>query len=63
MGQTRACSKSFLGGKDRPMTPVLLISATCARAAFSMTKKKGSLRNENIKQTELRILKNRGKKG
>ena len=34
-----------------------------ARAAFAWTKKKRSLRNENLKQTELRILKNRGKKG
>ena len=32
------------------------------RAAFARTKKKRSLRNENFKQTELRILKNRGKK-
>ena len=56
------CSKSFLGGKDCPVTPVLLIRLL-GRAAFSMTKKKRSLRNENLKQTELQRLKHIGKKG
>ena len=33
VNQTRACSKSVLGGKIRPVTPVLFIS-TYARAAL-----------------------------
>ena len=49
----RASSKSFLGGKAWPVTP--------ARAAFSMTKKKRSLRNEKLKAN--RASENRGKKG
>ena len=35
MGQTRACSKSVLCGKIRPVTPVLLIS-TIRYSSFSM---------------------------
>ena len=35
VGQTRACSKSVLGGKIRPVTPVLLIS-TISYGSFSM---------------------------
>ena len=35
VGQTRACSKSVLGGKIRPVTPVQLIS-TIRYSSFSM---------------------------
>ena len=35
VGQTRACSKSVLCGKIRPVTPVLLIS-TIRYSSFSM---------------------------
>ena len=35
VGQTRACSKSVLGGKIRPMTPVLFI-LTIRWSSFSM---------------------------
>ena len=35
VGQTRACSKSVLGSKIRPVTPVLLIS-TIRYSSFSM---------------------------
>ena len=35
VGQTRACSKSVLGGKIRPVTPALLIS-TKRYSSFSM---------------------------
>ena len=35
VGQTRACSKSVLGGKIRPVTPALLIS-TIRCSSFSM---------------------------
>ena len=35
VGQTRACSKSVLCGKIRPVTPVLLIS-TISYSSFSM---------------------------
>ena len=35
VGQTRACSKSVLGGKIRPVTPVLLIS-TIRYGSFSV---------------------------
>ena len=44
----RACSKSFLGGQNLPVTPVLLI-LTMRKSNFSMTKKKCSLRNEKLK--------------
>ena len=48
MGQTRACSKSLLGGKIRPVTPVLFIS-TISIAALAWTEEKRSLRNEKLK--------------
>ena len=48
VGQTRACSKSVLCGKIRPVTPVLLIS-TNAIAALAWTEEKCSLRNEKLK--------------
>ena len=48
MDQTRACSKSVLGGKIQPVTPVLFIS-TFARAALAGTEEKRSLRNEKLK--------------
>ena len=35
VGQTRACSKSVLGGKIRPVTPVVFIS-TIRYSSFSM---------------------------
>ena len=35
VGQTRACSKSVLGGKILPVTPILLIS-TIRYSSFSM---------------------------
>ena len=35
VGQTRACSKSVLGGKILPVTPILLIS-TMRYSSFSM---------------------------
>ena len=38
VGQTRACSKSVLGGKIRPLTPALLIS-TIRYSSFSMDKR------------------------
>ena len=63
MDQTRARSKSVLGGKIRPVTPILFISTIYARAALAWTEEKRSLRNENLKQTELLRLKNRGRKG
>ena len=44
----RACSKSVLGGKIRPVTPVLLIS-TISIAALAWTEEKRSLRNEKLK--------------
>ena len=39
-------SKSVLGGKIRPVTPVLFIST---RAALAWTEEKCSLRNEKLK--------------
>ena len=45
MGLTRACSKSVLGGKIRPVTPFRLY----ARAALTWTEEKRSLRNEKLK--------------
>ena len=43
-----ACSKSYLGGKNLPLTPVLFISTT-RYSSFSTTKKKRSLRNGKLK--------------
>ena len=64
VGQTRACSKSVLGGKIRPVTPLLFISTIRARAALAWMEEKCSLRKmRNLKQAELHRLKNRGKKG
>ena len=45
VGQTRACSKSVLGGKILPVTPILLY----AIAALAWTEEKRSLRNEKLK--------------
>ena len=45
VNQTRACSKSVLGGKIGPVTPFRLY----ARAAFVWTEEKRSLRNEKLK--------------
>ena len=45
VNQTRACSKSVLGGKIRPVTPVLFVS----RAGLVWTEEKRSLRNEKLK--------------
>ena len=56
VGQTRACSKSVLGGKIRPVTPILFISTI----RFNMD---GRLEMRNLKQTELHRLKNIRKKG
>ena len=63
MDQTRVCSKSVLGGKIRPVTPVLFISTIHARVALAWTEQMCSLEMRNLKQTELHRLKNRGKKG
>ena len=46
-----ACSKSVLGGKNRPVTPVLFIST------ISWTKTNVHLEMINLKQTELQRLK------
>ena len=59
MAQTRACSKSVLGGKIRPVTPCQSFRLY-ARAALAWTEEKRSLRNETLKANRL---KNRGKKG
>ena len=45
VNQTRACSKSVLGGKIGPVTPFRLY----ARAAFVWTEEKRSHRNEKLK--------------
>ena len=44
VNQTRACSKSVLGGKILPVTPVLFVSTTLV-----WTEEKRSLRNEKLK--------------
>ena len=50
VGQTRACSKSVLGAKILPVTPVLLISTKVyAIAALAWMEEKRSLRNEKLK--------------
>ena len=59
MNQTRACSKSVLGGKIRPVTPVLFVSTM--RLVWT-DEKRVHLEMRNLKQTELHRLKNRGKK-
>ena len=51
MAQTRACSKSLLGCKIRPVTPMLFIRLY-ARAALPWTEEKSSLRNEKLKAKE-----------
>ena len=48
MGQTRAWSKSVLGGRIRPVTPLLFIS-NIPRAALAWMEEKHSLRNEKLK--------------
>ena len=48
VNQTRACSKSVLGGKIRPVTPELFVS-TIPRAVLVWTEEKRSLRNEKLK--------------
>ena len=48
VGQMHACSMSVLGGKIRPVTPVLFIS-TIRRAALAWMEEKRSLRNEKLK--------------
>ena len=52
VNQTRACSKSVLGGKIRPVTALVLYGR----------KRNVHLEMRNLKQTELHRLKNRGKK-
>ena len=62
VNQTRACSKSVLGGKIRPVTPILFVSTIYARAALVWTEEKRSLRKmRNLKQTELHRLKEQRK--
>ena len=65
VAQTSACSKSVWGSKIRPVTPELFISTIYARAALAWAEKKHKVHLEmgNLKQTELKRLKNRGKKG
>ena len=48
MAQVRACSKSVLGGKIRPVTPMYSFRLY-ARAALAWTEEKRSLRNEHLK--------------
>ena len=54
-----ACSKSDLGSHNRP---TVYLFRLYARAALALMKKKRSLRNGKLKQTE-RASENRGKKG
>ena len=49
MAQMRACSKSVLGGKIRPVTLVLFIFRLYARAALAWTEDRRSHRNEKLK--------------
>ena len=63
ISQVATCSKSVLGGKIRPVTPVLFISTIHARAALAWAKKKNvHLKMRNLKQRELLRLENRRKK-
>ena len=63
VAQTCTCSKSVLGIKNRPVTPVLFISRTALAWTKKKPKKNIHLEMRNLKQTELQRLKNRGKKG
>ena len=49
VGQTPTCSKSVVGGKILPVTPVLFISTLYARAALAWTEEKRSLKTEKLK--------------
>ena len=49
VNQTRACSKSVLGGKIRPVTSLYYSFRLYARAALVWTEEKRSLRNEKLK--------------
>ena len=51
VNQTRTCSRSVLGGKIRPVTPVFAYYSfrLYARAALVWTEEKRSLRNEKLK--------------
>ena len=49
VNQTRACSKSVLGGKIRPVTSPYYSFRLYARAALVWTEEKRSLRNEKLK--------------
>ena len=48
VNQTRACSKSVLGGKIRPVTPYYSFRLY-TRAALVWTEEKRSLRNKKLK--------------
>ena len=49
VNQTRASSKSVLGGKIRPVTPPYYSFQLYARAALVWKEEKSSLRNEKLK--------------
>ena len=69
VAKTCACSKSALGGYNRPVTPIVFISTIhwSSWSSFSMdekeAKKKHSRIIDKLKANELQGLKNRGKKG